>query len=58
MRKLGYFDRGGSVIIFQTGALAGLLGAIIVGPRYGLFMKKTNAEMSGTAASNSGGPEV
>ena len=41
LRKLGYFDRGGSVIIFQTGAIAGIIGAIIVGPRYGLFMKKS-----------------
>jgi len=54
LRKLGYFDRGGSVIIFQTGALAGVLGAIIVGPRYGLFMKKPNAE--GEASGS--GPEV
>jgi ammonium transporter, Amt family len=44
LRKLGYFDRGGSVIIFHTGALAGVLGAIILGPRYGMFMKKTNEE--------------
>jgi len=41
LRKLGYFDRGGSVIIFQTGAIAGIIGAIVVGPRYGLFMKKS-----------------
>ena len=44
LRKLGYFDRGGSVIIFQTGSLAGVLGAIILGPRYGLYMNKKKSE--------------
>ncbi|TNV84072.1 hypothetical protein FGO68_gene17622 [Halteria grandinella] len=44
LRKMGYFDRGGSVVIFQTGSLAGLLGAIILGPRYGLFMTKKEEE--------------
>jgi len=44
LRKLGYFDRGGSVVIFQTGSLAGLLGAIILGPRQGLFMKKKQVD--------------
>ena len=44
LRQLGYFDRGGSVVIFQTGSLAGVLGAIILGPRYGLFMTKTDEE--------------
>lgn len=58
LRRLGYFDRGGSVVIFQTGSLAGILGAIILGPRYGLFMKKTNEENSGTAVGNAGGPET
>jgi ammonia channel protein AmtB len=58
LRRLGYFDRGGSVPIFQTGSLAGVLGAIILGPRYGLFMKKTNEENSGSAAGNAGGPET
>ena len=44
--------------IFQTGSLAGVLGAIIIGPRYGLFMKKSNEENSGSAAGNAGGPEI
>ena len=38
LRALGFFDRGGSVIIFQTGAVAGVMGSLIVGPRYGRFM--------------------
>lgn len=29
-----------------------------MGPRYGLFMKKTNEENSGSAAGNAGGPET
>ena len=44
LRNLGYFDRGGSVIIFQTGALAGLIGTVVLGPRYGRFMKKVDME--------------
>ena len=44
LHDLGYFDRGGSVVIFQTGALAGVIGAIVVGPRYGLFELKEVAE--------------
>lgn len=40
LRNLGYYDRGGSVIIFNTGALAGLIGTIVIGPRYGKFMPK------------------
>lgn len=53
LRKLGYFDRGGSVVIFQSGALAGVLGAIIVGPRYGLFMNKKKGESDrGSISSN------
>ena len=40
LRNLGFFDRGGSVVIFQTGALAGIIGSIVLGPRYGKFMKK------------------
>lgn len=44
LRKLGYFDRGGAVVIFLSGALAGVLGAVILGPRYGLFMRKKNDE--------------
>ena len=44
LRNLGFFDRGGSVIIFQTGALAGLIGTVVLGPRYGRFMKKADME--------------
>lgn len=44
LRELGYFDRGGSVIIFQCGAMAGLIGSVVVGPRYGRFMNKIDME--------------
>jgi Amt family ammonium transporter len=44
LRDLGFFDRGGSVIIFQSGAIAGIIGAIILGPRYGRFMTKNDQE--------------
>lgn len=44
MHDLGYFDRGGSVIIFHTGALAGVIGAIVLGPRYGKYELKGVAE--------------
>lgn len=44
LHDLGYFDRGGSVVIFHTGALAGVIGAIVVGPRYGKFELKGVAE--------------
>jgi ammonia channel protein AmtB len=44
LRNLGYFDRGGSVIIFETGAIAGLIGAVVVGPRYTKGLKKADVE--------------
>lgn len=44
LRNLGYFDRGGTVIIFHTGALAGLIGTVVLGPRYGRFMSKIDME--------------
>jgi membrane associated rhomboid family serine protease len=37
---MGFFDRGGSIIIFHIGALGGMVGSVVVGPRYGRFMKK------------------
>ena len=40
LSDLGFYDRGGSVILFYCGALAGLIGTIVMGPRYGRFMKK------------------
>ena len=37
------------MIIFLTGSLAGVLGAIIIGPRYGLFMNpKDEKKVPGT----------
>lgn len=44
LKDLGFFDRGGSVVIFQTGAFAGLIGTLILGPRYGRFMSKNDEE--------------
>jgi len=37
-------DRGGTVIIFHTAAVAGIIGAIVVGPRYGRFMPKNEEQ--------------
>ena len=44
LRNLGFYDRGGTVIIFLTGSLAGLIGTVVLGPRYGRFMKKADME--------------
>jgi ammonia channel protein AmtB len=44
LRNLGFFDRGGTVIIFLTGSLSGLIGSVVIGPRYGRFMKKGDME--------------
>ena len=40
----GYFDRGGSVIIFNTAAIAGIVASVVLGPRYGRFMSKADVE--------------
>lgn len=32
------------MIIFLTGSLAGLIGTVVLGPRYGRFMKKADME--------------
>lgn len=53
LRDLGFFDRGGSIVIFYTGALAGIVGSVVVGPRYGKFMSKKDREKITT-----GGKEV
>jgi ammonia channel protein AmtB len=44
LRTLGYFDRGGSIIIFETGAIAGLIGAVVIGPRYAKALSKSDYE--------------
>lgn len=41
---MGFYDRGGTVIIFLAGSLAGLIGTVVLGPRYGRFMKKADME--------------
>ena len=40
LRELGFYDRGGSILIFYCGAVGGLVGSVVVGPRYGKFMSK------------------
>lgn len=40
LKDLGFLDRGGSAVIFHTGAIAGIIGAIVVGPRYGRYFAK------------------
>lgn len=44
LNELGFFDRGGSVVIFYSGAIGGLVGSVVVGPRYGRFMKKADVQ--------------
>ena len=41
LRKLGFFDRGGTIIIWFSAALAGTVGTIVAGPRYGRYPKKS-----------------
>ena len=38
MYNFGFFDRSGVIPILFGGALAGLVGAAVAGPRYGVFM--------------------
>lgn len=44
LRDLKFFDRGGSVVIYFSASLAGIVGAVIIGPRYGRYMKKNEKE--------------
>ena len=34
LSAMGFFDRGGSMVMFGSAAVGGLTGAAIVGPRY------------------------
>jgi len=42
LKSLDFMDRGGSAVIFHTAGVAGIIGAIVVGPRYGRFMAKSD----------------
>lgn len=52
LRALGFFDRGGSVVIFNTGALAGIIGAIVLGPRYARYPRKNEKAKIKQATTN------
>jgi ammonia channel protein AmtB len=41
LSNLGFVDRGGCAVIFHTAGITGIIGAIVVGPRYGRFMAIT-----------------
>ena len=41
LRNLGFFDRGGTTILYHSAALAGTIGTIVAGPRYGRYLKKS-----------------
>lgn len=51
LSNLNFFDRGGSVVIFGMGGIGGLVGAIVVGPRYSRFMKKESEKKQITQGS-------
>ena len=53
LRALGFFDRGGSVVIFMTGAISGIIGTLVLGPRYGRFIKKAEASQMKAAQQKS-----
>ena len=36
--NFGFFDRSGMIPIIYSGALSALVGAAVLGPRYGVFM--------------------
>ena len=40
LRNLGYFDRGGCIIIFFSAGVSGAVGTIVAGPRYMRYLKK------------------
>ena len=44
LSNLGFMDRGGCAVIFHTAGIAGIIGAIVVGPRYGKFMAKNDEQ--------------
>jgi ammonia channel protein AmtB len=37
---MGFFDNGGSMIIFGPASIGGLVGAVVVGPRYFIGISK------------------
>lgn len=40
LREMEFFDRGGSIVLFHLGGLGGLVGSVVVGPRYKKFMRE------------------
>lgn len=40
LSDMGFFDRGGSMIIFGAASVGGLAGAVVVGPRYYIAISK------------------
>ncbi len=40
MKDLDFMDRGGTAVMFHLAGVIGIIGAIVVGPRYGKFMGK------------------
>lgn len=45
LSKLGYIDFAGSSLIHMVGGIASLIGAIIVGPRLGKYIKDKNGKV-------------
>jgi ammonium transporter, Amt family len=44
LKDLDFMDRGGTAVIFHTAGVAGIIGAIVVGPRYGRYMPKPDEQ--------------
>ncbi len=41
---MDFFDRGGSMVIFGAASCGGLVGAVIVGPRYFMAISKSSRQ--------------
>ena len=45
LHELGFIDRAASIVVFHLGSLTGLIGSIVLGPRYRRFQTKQQVDM-------------